>query len=370
VQKFSKAVFGQSNQPLYMFLDRPTDSVILINQSLLANTSLGLSPTQTLQIMQNALNLKTQTIPVISFSNNNASMTKIIDYFKANKKYTTTFASYNINPVIISDLRSMNITVKLESNANMTPTYTEINSSTVVLNNWNLVGLLSSPILNPAITNGSAGDNYEITGISPATESPSAQFTYATNEEKTITSILNGGALPVAVLPGVPTTVPPTLGKQALYVSAIAGILAVLGVSIFITIRYKKLFLILPILLTTFAELFIIVSIIGLVGTIDLAAVAGMIGVVGTGVDAQIIITDEILTHGSEQNSSHGILSKAFYIVWADAILLVIAMLPLFFSTSLVDVIGFSEATIIGAMLGVLVTRPVYGLLISKHFGD
>ncbi len=370
VQKFSKAVFGQSNQPLYMFLDRPTDSVILINQSLLANTSLGLSPTQTLQIMQNALNLKTQTIPVISFSNNNASMTKIIDYFKANKKYTTTFASYNINPVIISDLRSMNITVKLESNANMTPTYTEINSSTVVLNNWNLVGLLSSPILNPAITNGSAGDNYEITGISPATESPSAQFTYATNEEKTITSILNGGALPVAVLPGVPTTVPPTLGKQALYVSAIAGILAVLGVSIFITIRYKKLFLILPILLTTFAELFIIVSIIGLVGTIDLAAVAGMIGVVGTGVDAQIIITDEILTHGSEQSSSHGILSKAFYIVWADAILLVIAMLPLFFSTSLVDVIGFSEATIIGAMLGVLVTRPVYGLLISKHFGD
>ena len=61
-------------------------------------------------------------------------------------------------------------------------------------------------------------------------------------------------------------------------------------------------------------------------------------------------------------------LNNAFYIVWADAVLLIIAMLPLFFSTSLVSVIGFSESTIIGALLGVLVTRPSYGAILSIHY--
>jgi preprotein translocase subunit SecD len=54
--------------------------------------------------------------------------------------------------------------------------------------------------------------------------------------------------------------------------------------------------------------------------------------------------------------------------VWVDALLLVVAMLPLFFSTSMVDVIGFSESTIIGALLGVLITRPAYGAILSKHY--
>jgi preprotein translocase subunit SecD len=116
-------------------------------------------------------------------------------------------------------------------------------------------------------------------------------------------------------------------------------------------------------------ELFIIVSILGLVGTIDLAAVAGIIAVIGTGVDAQVIITDEIVARKTE-TSSKTLLSNAFYIVWADVALLVTAMLPLFFSTSLVSVIGFSEATIIGALLSVLITRPAYGAILSKRYAN
>jgi preprotein translocase subunit SecD len=181
--------------------------------------------------------------------------------------------------------------------------------------------------------------------------------------------VLSGGALPIAVIPGTPTTIPPTLGSRFLLVSAEAGLLAVIAVSIFITIRYRKLFLVIPILLTTFMELFIIVSIIGLVGTIDLAAVAGMIAVIGTGVDAQVIITDEIIGRKLDL-SGRMLLNNAFYIVWTDAALLVIAMLPLFLSTSLVTVIGFSEATIFGALLSVFITRPAYGAIISKRYSS
>jgi len=50
--------------------------------------------------------------------------------------------------------------------------------------------------------------------------------------------------------------------------------------------------------------------------------------------------------------------------------LLIIAMLPLLFSTSLVDIVGFAESTILGALLGVLVTRPAYGAIVSIHYGE
>ncbi len=368
--KFAKAVFGQANQPLYMFLDRPLNTAIVMNQSILLNNSQQLQPNKTLSIMESVLSLQNSTIPLLQATNSNYSTTNIENFFSAHKQYKIVLASYNLNPALISKLKSMNLTVVLESNANMTPQFTSLGFGNASIDSWNLIGLLSAPILNPSVTNGSVGDSYEITGVAPPTMSVSQQFTYSANQEKTITSILNGGALPVEVIPQTPTTIPPTLGTQALYVSGIIGLLSVVAVSTFITLRYRKPFLVVPILLTTFTELFIIVSIIGLVGSIDLAAVAGMIAVVGTGVDAQIIITDEIVAHGNEYATSKGLLGKAFYIVWADAALLVIAMLPLFFSTSLVDVIGFSEATIIGALLGVFVTRPAYGALLSRHFSE
>ena len=142
---------------------------------------------------------------------------------------------------------------------------------------------------------------------------------------------------------------------------------AILAVSLTIGIRYRRAFLILPIVFTTLAELFIILSIIGLIGTIDLSAVAGMIAVIGTGVDAQIIITDEVLATSSE----HALklkLGHAFYIIWADAALLVVAMLPLLFSTSLVTIIGFAESTILGVLFGAFITRPAYGSIITRHY--
>ena len=104
-----------------------------------------------------------------------------------------------------------------------------------------------------------------------------------------------------------------------------------------------------------------------MLGSIDLANIAGMIAVIGTGVDAQIIITDEVLTR-SKDSSMRVKLNSAFYIVWADAALLSIAMLPLLFSPSLVDVVGFAESTIFGALLGAFVTRPAYGAILSRRY--
>ncbi len=369
-ESFAKTVFGQANQPLYMFLDRPTSTVLLINYSLLSNTSTGLSPQGTLAVVQSALRLgSNQSIPVVTLTNSNASRAAAERFFLSNKgKYGTVLASSNINSSIISFLKANNYTVKLESKKNMTPTFDRLSINQTVLETWPLIGLLSAPVLNPSITNGSVSDSYEISGAASTTLTKDEQLTYATNQTKSIASILNGGALPVAIIAGTPTTIPPTLGQRFLYISGLTGLIAIIFVSAFIVIRYRKIFLVAPILITTLLELFIIVSIIGLIGTLDLAAVAGMIAVVGTGVDAQIIITDEMLGRKGENATAKMVLGDAFYIIWADAALLIIAMLPLFFSTSLVTVVGFSESTIIGALLGILITRPAYSAIISRHY--
>ncbi len=368
--RFAHVVFGQGNKPLYMFLDRPSNSIILISSSQLGNLSSGLPPSQALSAIQNALSMGNETIPVLSVSDSNQSIASAESFINSSDgKYNNIIASSTLNGALISYLAGKNYTVHLESKANMTPTFQAISSNETIVESWPVVGLLSAPLLNPSITNGNVTESYEISGAAPAGTPKSQLLSYAQNQTKTIASILTGGALPVAVVPGTPTNIPPTLGADFLNVSELALIMAVIAISIFITIRYRRVFLVFPILITTFMELFIIVSIIGLVGTIDLAAVAGMIAVVGTGVDAQIIITDEIVTKGAEGTSAKKLLGNAFYIVWADAGLLVAAMLPLFFATSLVSIIGFSESTIIGALLGVLITRPAYGAIISRHYG-
>jgi preprotein translocase subunit SecD len=363
---FADVALGQGNQPLYMFLDRPSSTVIVVNSMILANASSGLSQGKALAAMQKALSLGNATIPVIAVSGTNASISSAESFLKSHE-YKNVIASTGISGALLAYMQGQNYSVKLESNANMTPEYGKsLNGS--ILDSWPAAGLLSSPILSPGVTNGNVSQAYQISGAAPPSLAQADQVTYAQQQSKDISSILSGGALPISIIAGTPTTIPATLGGHFLYISGIIGLGAVLAISALMTIRYRKAFLVAPILLTTFMELFIIFSIIGLAGTIDLAAVAGMIAVVGTGVDAQIIITDEILTRKGE-SMMKTVLGNAFYIIWTDALLLVIAMIPLFFSTSLVEVIGFSESTIIGALLGVVITRPAYSAIVSRHYG-
>ncbi len=367
---FAKTVYGQANQPLYMFLDRPQNSIVLINGSSVGNLTSGISQQQALSAMDSALYFANDTIPVVVSSNSvNSTLQSLTNYIKSgryNRVITDILGSSQMLKLMSSD----NVSIQEESRANMTPQYLQISVNQTIIESWPAVGLLSSPLLNPGITNGTISESYQISGVAPSTLSPTARIAYANNQSKDIASILSGGALPVGVVVNTPTTLSSTLGKSAFQVSLLALILAMIFVSIMIVVRYRRIFLIGPILLTTLMELFIIVSIIGLVGTIDLAALAGMIAVVGTGIDAQIIITDEIISKEKGKSSSRVVLGHAFYIVWMDAILIVIAMLPLFFSTSLTQVVGFSESTIIGALMGVLITRPAYGAIVSRHFGE
>ena len=370
--QFSKVAFGQANKPIFMYLDRPSSAIVLLNSSLLG-TTIGGTQQQELASLQNAVALGNRTLPIELLNPGANNWNVLYKFFQSNAgKYRSVIVQNNTPAYIESNLTALNYSLIKDSKANMTPSFqiaTNASGQIVVLNSWPAVGLLTAPILNPSITNGNLSQSYTISGFAPPSLTASEQVAYADSQSKLIQSILTGGALPVQVLVGTPTVTQPTLGAQFERISVIALVLAVVAVSMVIAIRYRKLFLIAPILLTTLAELFIILSVIGLIGTIDLAAIAGMIAVIGTGVDAQIIISDEILSKGVDAAMKIR-LSNAFYVVYADAFLLIVAMLPLFFSTSLVSVIGFSESTIIGALLGVFVTRPSYAAILSRHYSN
>ncbi|MDI6655424.1 MAG: protein translocase subunit SecD, partial [Candidatus Hydrothermarchaeota archaeon] len=79
-------------------------------------------------------------------------------------------------------------------------------------------------------------------------------------------------------------------------------------------IRYRKPEFVLPILITGSSEILIILGVASLIRwDIDLPAIAGIIAAVGTGVDNQIVILDEILME--KEKSMRARMKGAFFIV-------------------------------------------------------
>ena len=147
--------------------------------------------------------------------------------------------------------------------------------------------------------------------------------------------------------------------------SLIGIVVALLAISLFIGIRYMNIRTTLPIILISMAELVILLSILGSF-TIDLAAMAGIIAAIGVGVDAQIVITDELLK--KDKRSVHEKTDQAFMIIRTNVTVAALSMLPLLFS-GLVEIIGFAISTIMGAVLGYLLTRPAYAVIVEKALG-
>ncbi|WP_423744178.1 preprotein translocase subunit SecD (plasmid) [Haladaptatus sp. SPP-AMP-3] len=185
---------------------------------------------------------------------------------------------------------------------------------------------------------------------------------------------LQAGALPAALdtQEGTTTYLQPSLASQFKVDSLIAGIAAVLAVSGVVFLRYGKREVALPMILTALSEVFILLGFAAAVKLpLDLSHIAGFIAVIGTGVDDLIIIADEVMSEG-DVNSSRVFQSrfrKAFWVIGAAAATTIIAMSPLAV-LGLGDLQGFAIITILGVLIGVLVTRPAYGDILRYLLTD
>ncbi|HJH31211.1 MAG TPA: preprotein translocase subunit SecD [Methanosarcinaceae archaeon] len=183
---------------------------------------------------------------------------------------------------------------------------------------------------------------------------------------------LRAGALPVNVELVGSGHVDATLGKQFKTQSVMAGFLSLLAVAFVVFRRYHQKEILVPMIATSISEVFMILGFAGAVGwQLDLPSIAGIIAVIGTGIDHLVIITDEVLYEGKLPSTKVYLerITKAFGIIFAAATTTTIAMSPLV-------VMGFGALkwfaiiTIVGVMIGVLIARPVYGIVIKKVLQD
>jgi preprotein translocase subunit SecD len=194
------------------------------------------------------------------------------------------------------------------------------------------------------------------------------------SEAQSVAISLRAGALPAAlqVSEGDVLYVAPSLGEQFRTNSLITALIAVLAVSGVVFLRYGEVKVAAPMVVTALSEVLILLGFASAIGyPLDLSVIAGFIAVIGTGVDDLIIIADEVMSEG-EVNSRRVFQSrfrKAFWVIGAAAATTIIAMSPLAV-LSLGDLQGFAIFTILGVLVGVLLTRPAYGDILRALLTD
>lgn len=363
-QAFASAAKGKQDYPIYMYLDRPKDAVLFITRASLDKAIPSDSnERESLSAMRSALMEEGQDIPVYILDDvaNQTNITAIDNKTKA-------IVSENISADMKALLVQRGFVVTGFPEEKMTPQFQRTQSQVLTLNELDAVGLLTAPILSAGITSGVPNYNYVITGA-VSTNDSTLKPQEAQAQVKNIESILKGGALPVQITLGSLTEIPSSLGSEFLKLSLITIACSLVIISIIIGVRYRNLAATMPIVLISLAEFLILMSILGAF-TIDLATMAGIIAAIGVGVDAQIVITDELLKQ-DEHHTTHDKIDMAFGIIKTNIVVAIFTMVPLLFSrllsgVLLVEIIGFAESTILGAMLGYLLTRPAYAAIVEQ----
>ncbi len=183
---------------------------------------------------------------------------------------------------------------------------------------------------------------------------------------KRLQTILITGSLPVKLNIVKTDAISPLLGEQFINNAIIMSLLAILAVAIVLGIRYKKFMIAFPILITMLSEVLILLGVAAFIGwNMDLAAIAGILVAIGTGVDDQIVITDETLKgETAAVYNWREKVKRAFLIIMLAYLTVVVAMIPLIFAgAGLLK--GFAITTIIGVTIGVFITRPAYSSFVE-----
>lgn len=187
-----------------------------------------------------------------------------------------------------------------------------------------------------------------------------------------ITAALRSGELPAPVVVASSDSVSAAQGEQFKTFSLIAGIFAVFTVGAVIYWRYREIRIAVPMVLTGLAEVLAVLGFVAAVNlSLDLSHIAGLIAVVGTGVDDLVIIADEVLAEGDVKSSNiyQKRFRRAFIIIAMAAVTTIGAMLPLAF-LGLGRIRGFAIVTIVGVLIGILITRPAYGSILRELLTD
>ncbi|MBI5226618.1 hypothetical protein HY994_05305 [Candidatus Micrarchaeota archaeon] len=356
---FANVASGHKGDNVYMFLDRPQHAALIVPHSYIPA-----SPT-----ILDALHENGDDIQLFYLEDLNANTTAAINASVVLIPQNLSGSNPTVYQALLSSGYSLNISASKRliplSESALRPNLLGIGPG-AGLSGWEAIGLKSAPILQVEPLRKNVIQQYQITGSAQGNDAKELKDN-AANEVRTLKSVLAGGRLPVSASVGSYYNIAPSLGNQFLTYSFYAIGLAILLVAAIITLRYRRLELILPIVGTNVIEILVLLALVGTLGTLDLAAMAGVIALIGSGVDNQIVITDELLKKHGEDVSQKRKLKDAFFIVFTTAGVALASMLPLLLS-GIVEVMGFALASILGILMGVLITRPAYSVIVEETF--
>jgi preprotein translocase subunit SecD len=363
---------GQSDyecDKTFFFIDRPVDSIL---------------------IMDKALYLEEKEVPIVpesSYSNYIsideifAQLPKkpyIVDQNLTQEQVSSLLLDQNsgVYKVIVSPTVSEDVVNKLK----------ELGFKVTILEKpenlpwiWEATGLKSIISLTPGIANMDVptmeSSRFQVFNSLTITGG-GATLEEATQRRDELVLILESGSLPIPIESISTETISPYLGKDFLNYCLWIGLLVLLVVAIAMFVRYKHINLALPIILTCATEIIILLGVLSLLSfRLDLAGVTGILATIATGVDVNIIMIDELLKGEKKEQDAQvakssfiSRLKKAFFIMFASAATMAATMLPIiFFSGGLGKLVGFAVTILLGTVIGILITRPVYAEIAKRN---
>ncbi len=378
-ESFSKGVFHRCTatgfdpnsgtsyecQDTFFFIDRPLDSVIIIPSAVLAEDNellfagnLSENIPQGMSFDNLMYNSGLEYIVVSEETFTESQIEQLKEIYSATKKAV-------IHPDISSSQRTSLEEIgfrinEVKNDREFIPWIWGASGARQIISITPGIANLDPYVEN--ISNAKIFSSLSITGGAPSMEE-------ANQELKQLQILLETGSLPIGIKSISKETISPLLGKEFLSTTLLIGLASLAMVALVIFVRYRKIKLVLPILLTGLSEIVIIAGIISLLSyRLDLAGVAGILAAVGTGVDDQIVITDELMrgekmTGGSYFNR----IKKAFFIIFAAAATTIVTMLPIIiFGFGFGKLVGFAITTIIGVLVGVFISRPAFSVIAEE----
>lgn len=294
---------------------------------------------------------------VIVLDGNTLDMNKAQTAFLTAKQAVV---SSGVSASIKDDLNAIGFEVVLRESKDAVPwVWTALNAKQVIS--------LTEGITNEDATDISKAQQFSTLRISGQRETSKE----AKTDLEELAILLESGSLPTPVKSISKETISASLGESFLSVIWIMGLLALICVALLIIIRYKMLKLALPIIITGVSEIIIMIGFLAFLKLpIDLASFAGIIASIGTGVDSEIVITDEIL--GKSKESHESLINRAkaaMFIIATSAFTMIGVMGPiLLFSRSmpgLEKLYGFALVAIVGALIGIFISRPGFTQIVK-----
>lgn len=382
--RFGEVATGKEGRPVDTFIDRPKNTVILISSStynvLKDLRSLTVSDGGDVAQGDSAIEVieKRADIPVVvvgvsraeavknevmnEAENNIEETNEIIGttYLEELERYKT---DGFVNVILAGKEQEISeeIRNKLEENGFNTKRMEQEEQESY--GDWitRMIGLENAPTLR-FDPRGKCQYSAEISGGARTLEEARAEITR-------VQALLSSGNLPAKPSIGSKSIVSPTLGTEFLKYCFYAGLFAIIIVAMVVFARYRRVFIVIPIMITCLSEVVLILGLSSAISwELDLAAVAGIIAAVGTGVDHQIVITDETLKRrkGAREKvvSVTEQIARAFFIIFTAAATTIAAMIPLL-AIGAGMLKGFAFTTIMGVLLGVFIARPAFAATIE-----